>query len=308
MSSNLRNIPLTALRSFEVVGRHCHIRRAAEEMHTSHPALSRQVRQLEDWLGVQLFYRGGNRLQLTAAGQRFLVSVQRAFDSINEGILLLDPDSVCGEVLLATTPTIAMGWLLQILAEFQPRYPEVNVRLLTLEPGQQQLPSDLDLAICLGKPDEGLRSVTRLYEERYLPVCSPRLLPSQRLQEPGDLADYPLLHDRLDQWSAWFQSQGVNYQKPRQNTYFDHAYQAIEAARLGLGVALAEPFEVREDFKSGRLTMVYDHSFTVGESVYLVCDDKTQQNARTRLLLEFIFHWLLSNGAELGKDALAMRS
>jgi len=308
MSANLRNIPLTALRAFEVVGRHCHIRRAAEEMHISHPALSRQVKQLEEWLKVELFYRKGNRLELSAAGQRFLSSVQKAFENINQGILFLDPDTLSGEVVLATTPTIAMSWLLQILADFQLKYPEINVRILTLEPGQQQLPSDFDLAICLGKPEETVRTVTKLYDERYVPVCSPKLLPSQQLSGPSELSAYPLLHDRLNQWPTWFKSQGLSYVKPRQNTYFDHAYQAIEAARLGMGVALAEPFEVREDMKSGRLSTVFDHSFTVGESAYLVCEDSVQHSARTRLIIEALFDWLLSNGADLGPEALAIRS
>ena len=306
--ANLRNLPLTALRAFEAVGRHCHIRRAAEEMHVSHPALSRQVRQLEDRLGVELFYRNGNRLELTAAGKRFLHSVQAAFEQINKGILYLDPQKVSGQLVIATTPTIAMSWLLRIVAGFHRRYPEVDTRILTIEPKQRQLPAEFDVAICLGEPDDPRRQVTRLYEERYLPVCSPELLLSQPLSKASQLSQYPLLHDRLDQWQQWFTSQGVDYALPLQNTYFDHAYQAIEAARLGMGVALAEPFEVREDFKSGRLMMVMERSFTVGQSAFLVSDSSDRQSLRTRLFIAAIFDWLRDNGATLSQAAERMAS
>ena len=65
MPISRRNLPLNALRAFEVAARHCHLRRAAEELGVTHGAVSRQIRQLESLLSVQLFDRSGNRLALT---------------------------------------------------------------------------------------------------------------------------------------------------------------------------------------------------------------------------------------------------
>ncbi|MBX2859181.1 MAG: LysR family transcriptional regulator [Cellvibrionaceae bacterium] len=307
MSTNLRNIPLTALRAFEAVGRHCHIRRAAEEMHITHPALSRQVKQLEDYLGVELFYRKGNRLELTSAGTRFLSSVQDAFEQISKGILFLDPQSLNGELVIATTPTITMTWMLNILAVFSRRYPEIDIQMTTIDPAQKHLPMEFDLAVCLGKPDEHIRTVTKLYDEEYFPVCSPKLLSSANHKKTEDLAQYCLLHDRLNEWQAWFKKQGSSYPNTSQKIHFDHAYQAIEAARLGMGVALAEPMEVHEDIKAGRLVTAIERASSVVNSVYLVADENSKLNARTKLFLSAIFDWLDTNGATISAEAQAIR-
>lgn len=293
MTVNLRNLPLTALRTFEVVGRHCHIRRAAEEMHISHPALSKQIKQLETYLDAPLFYRKGNRLELTRAGHQLLHSVQEAFKHLQSGIQLLETNSIVGELTIATTPTIAMSWLLQILKKFQGDYPGIDVRIQTIEPAQTELPTNFDVAICLGKPEAQERVIQPLYEERYLPVANPEILPSERLSNARELNQYPLLHDRLNQWQLWFKAQNLEYQPIKQHTYFDHAYQAIEAARLSMGIALAEPFEVKEDIKNGRLTTVLDTAFTVGQTVYLVCDEENYVSLRARLFIERVKEWLL---------------
>ena len=94
-----RRTPLNTLRAFEAVGRHCHVRRAAEELHLTHAALSRQVRILEEQLDVQLFDREKNRMQLTPAGRRFLSVVQHALHTLDEGVLHLDPESLAGELV-----------------------------------------------------------------------------------------------------------------------------------------------------------------------------------------------------------------
>ncbi|MFV8782868.1 LysR substrate-binding domain-containing protein [Microbulbifer sp. SA54] len=311
MAAELRNLSLTSLRSFHAVGRHCHLRRAAEELHVSHPALSRQIRELEERLGTPLFLRSGNRLSLTAAGKRLHRSVSEAFGRLEQGLLTLDPGNLSGEVVIATTATIATRWLLRILAEVQQRYPEIRLRVTTIEPRAQRLAGEVDIAVCLGEPDAPGRQVTPLYQEHYLPVASPQLLQARqdasRALRPADLLALPLLHDRQQQWQGWFTAQGVAYAPAVNGLSLDYAYQAIEAARLGMGLALADRLEVSEDLKSGRLVTVIERSYTIGQSLYLVCDHSGAVNDRTRLVLERIFRWLESRGAELAPAALALQ-
>jgi len=307
MPISLRNIPLTALRAFEAVGRHCHIRKAAEEMHITHSALSRQVKLLEEYLDVALFYRKGNRLELTPTGTRFLQSVQSAFEQLNKGILYLDPENISGELIIATTPTMTMTWMLNILAGFSERYPEIDIKMITIDPAQKQLPAEFDLAICLGEPDEHIRTVTELYKETYFPVASPKLLPSAKADKVSDLAHYCLLQDRMNDWRAWFNSQGEMYPEPCHRIRFDHAFQALEAARLGVGIALAELIEVREDIKTGRLVKIWDKASSYVNSVYLVAEPSEKQHARTKLFLSAIFDWLDANGAEISTEAHSLR-
>ncbi|WP_237059867.1 LysR substrate-binding domain-containing protein [Microbulbifer sediminum] len=309
MATALRNLSLTSLRSFHAVGRHCHMRRAAEELHVSHPALSRQIRDLEERLGTPLFLRTGNRLELTAAGRRLHRVVSEAFGRLEKGLLYLDPQSLSGEVVIATTATIAVRWLLRILRDVQARYPEIRLRLTTIEPRQRRLPGEADIAICLGEPEAAGREICPLYQEHYLPVASPQLLQARaaKLARPRDLLALPLLHDRQQQWPDWFTAQGVDYVPTAGGMAVDYAYQAIEAARLGMGAALADRLEVSEDLKSGRLATVIERPFTIGQSLYLVSDHSSVLNARTRLVLGLIFRWLESRGAALSTDARALQ-
>ncbi|AQQ66240.1 hypothetical protein Mag101_00165 [Microbulbifer agarilyticus] len=308
MAAELRNLSLTSLRSFYAVGRHCHLRRAAEELHVSHPALSRQIRELEERLGTALFLRSGNRLSLTAAGKRLHRSVADAFGRLEQGLLTLDPDNLAGEVVIAATATIASRWLLRILAEVQQRYPEIRLRLTTIEPRAARLDEEADIAICLGEPDAPGRQVTPLYQEHYLPVASPQLLQAHgRALRPADLLKLPLLHDRQQQWRGWFTAQGVEYTPAIQGVTVDYAYQAIEAARLGMGVALADRLEVSEDLTSGRLATVIERPYTIGQFLYLVSDHHGAMHDRARLVLESVFQWLETRGAALATQAQALQ-
>ena len=311
MAAELRNLSLTSLRSFHAVGRHCHLRRAAEELHVSHPALSRQIRELEERLGTPLFLRTGNRLSLTAAGKRLHRAVSEAFGRLEQGLVTLDPGNLSGEVVIATTATIATRWLLRILAEVQQRYPEIRLRVTTIEPRARRLDDEADIAICLGEPEAPGRDVTPLYQEHYLPVASPQLLQARpdlsRALRPVDLLALPLLHDRQQQWPGWFTAQGVDYAPAAHGISVDYAYQAIEAARLGMGVALADRLEVSEDLKSGRLATVIERPYTIGQFLYLVNDHRAAVNDRTRLVLERVFRWLESRGAPLAPEAQALQ-
>ena len=129
-----RPMPLNTLRAFEAVGRHSHVRKAAEELHLTHAALSRQVRILEQQLGTPLFTRANNRMQLTSAGRRFLTVVQKALDTLESGVLHLNPESLSGELVVAVTPTISVNWLPGVIKGFASRYPEVELRFVTIEP------------------------------------------------------------------------------------------------------------------------------------------------------------------------------
>ncbi len=295
----LQQIPLTALRAFEVAGRHCHIRRGAEELHISHSALSRHVTQLEARLGVSLFRRERNRLILTPAGQRLLGSVQAAFAELNRGLHYLNPQQVAGEVVIASTATITMNWLLPVLAKMHKQYPEVTLNITTIEPLQLSFDREFDIALCLGRPDERQRQVIKLYDENYVPVGSPFLLEQAQLRGPESLLAKPLLHDRLQQWPDWFAAQDVDYRLAQRHIYFDYAYQAIEAARQGMGLVLADIVEVREDIRQGRLVPAIDTDYKIGQSVYLVVDNTERLAYRTQLVLSSIIDNLKLSGARL---------
>ena len=187
-----RNLPLNAMRAFEVAARHCHLRRAAEELGVTHGELSRQVKQLEETLGVALFDRSHNRLAINLGGRALLAGVVEGLDKIAESMLYLDPESMSGSLVVASTPAISAGWLVSVRGAFSRNYPEIELRLLNIAPEQRELPSEIDIAICYGSPKAGQRDIIELFRERYSPVCSPALL---RAEQPINLCFKDELRD-----------------------------------------------------------------------------------------------------------------
>jgi LysR family glycine cleavage system transcriptional activator len=292
--------PLNTLHAFDAVGRHCHVRRAAEELHLTHAALSRQVRVLENQLGTQLFTRERNRMQLTAAGRCFLIVVQEALAILHDGVLHLNPESLAGELIIAATPTISVNWLPGVIKAYSQRYPEVKLNVVTIEPQQHKLPPQFDVALCLGEPEAHTRRVCLLYQERYFPVASPALATADKpVNFPKDLLQYTLLHERFQQWHDWFALHGIERGRGRGDIHFDYGFQCIEAARQGLGIVLADELEVAADLRRGSLVRLLDSVLPVDAGVYLVSDQEPAQTVRARLFIEELYRYLGQLGIPL---------
>ena len=288
-----KRIPLNTLRAFEAVGRHCHVRRAAEELHLTHAALSRQVRILEEQVGTKLFDREKNRMQLTAAGRRFLGVVQQALDILQEGLLHLNPESLAGELVVAITPTMSVNWLPGVIRSYASRYPEVELRFVTIEPHQRKLPQQFDLALCLGQPEVHGKDIRKLYQEYYFPVAAPSLAAADRpISKPQDLLQYTLLHERFQHWEEWFAIHGINQARGSGNIHFDYGFQSIEAARAGLGIVLADQLEVAADLRRGTLVRLLDEVLPVDAGIFLICDKEETQTIRARLFVEELTRYL----------------
>lgn len=285
-----RPIPLNTLRAFEAVGRHCHLRNAAEELCLTHAALSRQIKILEDQLGTTLFNRQSRRLTLNSAGKHFLLVVQDALERLQEGALYLNPNSMTGEVVIATTPSLSLNWLTDIIGQFCRRHPQIEPRVITIEPHQRKLPPDFDIAICFGRPDVDSHQVTRLYLESYFPVCNPALLdPDKPIKCAADLLGYPILHESLNHWRSWCEQVNLPTHKGVTNIYFDYGFQMIEAARRGFGIGLADQLEVAKDLQEGRLIRLLDTGLSIDESIYLVTEDEAHQHVRARLFVQHLY-------------------
>jgi LysR family glycine cleavage system transcriptional activator len=289
MPVSRRNLPLNALRAFEVAARHCHMRHAAQELGVTHGAVSRQVRQLEETLGVELFDRSHNRLQLTAAGRRLMATVSEALDRITESTLYLDPESVAGTLVVAATPSIITGWLLSLVRQFNQVYPEIELRLVNIEPQQRDLPPEISVAVCFGEPDAPQRLIRELFRERYFPVCSPTLLRSDEpISKPADLLRYPLIHDRHGRWQRWLSRHSLNASMARYALHMEDAFQVLSAAREGCGIGLADRIEVSRDLRNGSLVALSEDTVEARHSHYLVTDQAPRMSIRARLFADHL--------------------
>ncbi len=283
-----RLLPLNAMRAFEAAAKHCHLRRAAEELGVTHGAVSRHVRQLEEQLDVELFDRSHNRLTLTSAGERFLQGVSRGLDSLAESALYLDPESMQGPLTVASTPSIGAGWLVRLLGEFNQKYPEIELHLRNIDPHQREVSSDIDVAVCYGKPSVDQRAVSLLLTERYIPVCHPSLLSAGKpVKQPADVLGYPLLHDRHQLWPAWLSQWQVEGEAVRQ-MYFQDSFQVIMGVRSGHGIGLIDRTDIFEDLQTGQLVALLGEAVEADASVYLMTDKPARITVRAQLFADYV--------------------
>ncbi|MEH6444657.1 MAG: LysR substrate-binding domain-containing protein [Oceanospirillaceae bacterium] len=288
-----RHLPLNALRAFEAAAQFCHLGRAAMQLGVTQGAVSQQVRSLEAQLGVELFLRKHKRLFLTAAGQSLLETISQSLDTLTQGIHQLDSDnqSMAGELIICSTPSITQSMLIHVMGRFNRAYPEVTLKLQQIPPNLAVLPVGFDVCVCFGSPqDTADMEKRRLINARFYPVASPALV----LNKPGielgaELIDYPLLHDRSRGWTTWFnQFASGQTQGQGPNIYYSDNYQALMAARLGQGVALAEYYEIVADLKSGQLVLLNSQGVETGIDSYLVLPTQVRQTLRSQVFVDFI--------------------
>ncbi|WP_236210507.1 LysR substrate-binding domain-containing protein [Metapseudomonas otitidis] len=272
----MRRLPsLTALRTFEAAARHAHFGRAAQELCVTDSAVSHQIRQLEEQLGVSLFEREGRQVRPSAPARRLLHSLQQAFELILDACdELRDPGSQA-QLRVAVTTELAQKWLVGRLADFAERHPQITLHLHE-QPLEAQLPgAEMDLAIIYGTGPEDASGyfVRPLPTLQFFPVCSPGLFNQSPLKHPRDLARHCLLHDDQDgkTWNAWLATHAADL-RPARHLYLGHAGLTMEAAARGHGVAIGDNLTSAEDLASGRLVRPFAAQVPSLGQYALVCE------------------------------------
>lgn len=247
--------PLNALRAFEAAARLESFSAAANELFVTHGAVSKQIKQLEEWLDVKLFERTGGRVKLTEVGWRYLVQVQDGLDMIANATTQIREPGRQRRLVVNSTPTFAMHWLLPRLSEFQEQHPDVALRLMTSDRDISRLDEGFDLAIRRGPGDWRGYISKPFLDEWELPLCSPALLAREPIASPADLARHTLLHadTRPTAWQRWLTLAGVPELRPQATQQFDHFYLALQAAMDGLGVVLGPMPMMQPQLAAGTL-------------------------------------------------------
>lgn len=252
-----RRLPLTALRTFEAVGRHLSFSRAAESLGVTHGAVSRQIAALERDLGVKLLDRGPP-LTFTEAGRLLFAEIAPAFDRLAAAVDRMGHSDTHRVLAVNAPPTFTMKWLIPRLSRFQQRYRDVDVRLSTgIGPLQELKMSEVDVIIRrLGGPDAELQS-TPFLSSALIAVCAPELIERQPVTGPLDVARHQLLEADTGAlgWADWFAHVGCELPANARIARFEHMFFAMEAALDGLGIALMPSALVVDDLAAGRLSI-----------------------------------------------------
>ena len=259
------DLPLNALRAFEVSARHLNFTRAAEELHLSPTAVSQHVKNLEQRLRVPLFRRVPRGLALTDEGIALLPTLAEAFARIAASLEGFGKDRGARprEVLsVGVVGTFAVGWLLPNLRAFQLAHPLIDLRIFTNNNRVDLAGEGLDFALRFGDGNWHGTEALALLRAPLAPVCAPGI--AERLREPRDLGREPLLRSyRADEWTTWFAAAGL---KPPivHGVVFDSSLAMAEAAAQGAGVALLPTAMFARDLRSGRLVRAFELEIDVG--------------------------------------------
>lgn len=247
--------PLNALRAFEAFGRRGRMTLAADELCVTHGAISRQIRQLEDHLGVALTEGPRNNLILTEAGLTLAQALTLALDQI-DAALPRPAGSEDGTLVVSCLPTFAMKWLIPRLPDFVAAHPEIQARIVESNGPFDFRADGVDLAIRMRLPDAPPSpdaDVTPFLKHYVGPVASPDL--AAQVSDLESLSRLPRLHTRtfMESWAEWEVAAGVSLPPAAVNREFDHYFYMLEAAAAGLGVALSPWAFAEHDLGAGRL-------------------------------------------------------
>lgn len=283
--------PLTTLPAFDAAARHLSFTKAAAELHVTHGAVSRAIRNLEEQLGTRLFERGTRSVQLTSEGAAYAAEIGAALDRIGAATIVASAPKSAGVLNVSTSDGFAGRWLVPRLHRFHRANRDIDVRLSTSGTFSDFIRDGIDIAIRYGAGGyEGVISEF-LAEEEVSPVCSPELLQGEHaLRTPNDLKHHRLIHDnfRID-WATWLRAAGLDDINPDNGVRYDSAAYAVEAAVHGEGVLLGRSALVSADLAAGRLVRPFDLALKSRWNYYVVYPDGALRQRKVRAFRDWLF-------------------
>lgn len=267
--ANVRLPPLNALRVFEVAAELQSFTKAAAALHVTNAAVSHQVRQLEDFLGLALFERRNNQLRLTPAGEHYLPRIREAFQAIRQATELLRQDQA--QALRVAVPAVlAAKWLVPRLYRFFARHPEQRVEIVA--DGSLE---DSEIVVSDRQLSDPRFGCERIASTGVSPVCQPAQ--AEHLQAPRDLLARTLLAERADgrgshrpSWQRWLDEAGLDPEAAHHIRECPDTAATLQAAIEGEGIALAPDLLVEYDLQAGRLTRPLTTETSLRVSYYLI--------------------------------------
>jgi DNA-binding transcriptional LysR family regulator len=288
---------LDLLKGYEAAARLLSFTRAGEELHLTQSAVSRQIKELEDQLGVALFERRHRALALTEAGRELYPAAAQVLATMRAVTERLHALSAQKSLSVSTTPAFAALWLIPRLATFARENPGVDVRVAAETRIQDLQRERIDVAVryatqALAGPD-----ALRLFGEQMFPVCSPKLVAGAQppLNAPADLRRHALLH--LDDpegrwpwqsWRVWLEAAGAGDIRPAGNLSFSSYGDVIAAAIAGHGVALGRSPLVRDALRAGTLAAPFGARAESNRAYYLIVSRTAAQRPEVGRFAEWV--------------------
>lgn len=293
-----RRLPsLNALKAFEAAARNVSFTEAAAELFVTHAAISRHIRELEEYLGTKLFTRTGRGVELTEAGTRFGNQLTPLFDKIAEASLEAAAVGEVRSLKVSVEPTLASRWLIGRLGRFNALHPDIE---LSIDPSSTLVDfyaTNVDIGIRYGRGPWPDVEAVKLSEVVVFPVCAPSLLQGRTSITAADLMDFNLVHmDQKQWWAEWLKEAGVEGVEDWRGSVFQNQL-ALEAAEAGQGFTLADQILATDSLLEGWLLRPFDFDMKDHGSYWVVRKKGSKESARARAFRE----WLLGEVVETNR-------
>lgn len=282
---------LSALQAFEAAARYMSFTKAAEDLGLTQSGISKQIQNLEEFLGVTLFHRSGPRLVLTELGANYYRDVALTLDRLQEvSIDAVRGRTIDSSLMIGTHPTLASRWLPERLASFIGAHPDIPLEIMLADPTLDFETTRLDITILRGAGTWLHARAIELFPETLAVVASPRLIPLGQKLEPLQFASFPMLQNagRPSLWLNWLRLAGLSYSGKIQGARFSHHEMIINAAIHGIGIAVVPTFYIQRELDNELLHMPFGSPIRSDDSYYAVYPERKSHNANIVLFRDWL--------------------
>lgn len=283
--------PLNSLKAFECSARHLSFTKAAEELCVTQAAISHQIKILEDFLGIPLFYRRNRTLELTELGGHYFADINKIFNRMTDATkkILLQKNEK--HLSIAVPQTFGLQWLVPHLNDFYAQHSGIEIRLDGMEQDEGFFKhNSTDVAIYYGNGDWTHLQVDKLMDGELVMLATPTLLASQPVQNVEDLVGHHFIHihdhHNWQDMANYLQLDGLDIQH---GTVFSHTAMALQAGVMGQGIVLASKALAQKEINNGTLQIVLpEKSLHDPKSFYLINQLDKAENEQINAFKQWI--------------------
>jgi LysR family glycine cleavage system transcriptional activator len=282
--------PLRNLRAFCIAARHCSFKIAADELFLTPSAVSHQMKELEETLGVRLFERKTRALELTTAGHTLHDEVAPLLDALDRSLTQFTRRHRRKSLRIMLPPFFASELFVPRLATFCTAHPDIDIQIDTSDPHPTLHPPTADVSIILADapPPPGLNA-EKLFSLKLAAVCAREQaadvarLGREVFRETALIVHRP----RPFAWANWAQEVGLDAPEPKNIIELDSMFAVVRAAERGIGVALVPTALCGAWLETGALVRIFSIELALSDTYYLVSRAKDAEKQEVKAVTEW---------------------
>lgn len=286
----MRLPPLDWIRVFETAARTGSFVAAADRLSVSPGAVSRTVKELENYLGVNLFRRLARGVELTETGRELAVAVGPAIEQISAASERFSRRRRASVLRVTVMPAWGERWLVPRLGQFRDDHPNISIEVSADSNVIDLADSNFDLALRYGSGSFGSLESIRLFDDELFPVAAPELASRHRIESYADVFRLPALQDNIwaSDWDLWFRAAGITRKPHWRLTSFTLYSMALSAAIEGQGIVMAHKVLVEDELRKGRLVALFGLRVRSEKGFFVVTDPDRPQTSAVREFIEWL--------------------